>query len=68
MTLDRRHSVQGQAAPHNGLLLAVKYPQDLGPPPRQSSNLAFLILFTLSNNNLSYQERVLNPVSLNTIA
>jgi hypothetical protein len=28
MTLDRRHSVQGQAAPHNGLLLAVKYPQD----------------------------------------
>ena len=28
ITLDRRHSVQGQAAPHNGLLLAVKYPQD----------------------------------------
>ncbi len=28
MTLDRRHSVQGQAAPHNGLLLAVKYPQN----------------------------------------
>ena len=35
-------------------------------PPRPSCDLAFLILFTLSNNNLSYQERVLRSPSLNT--
>ena len=68
MTLDRRHSVQGQAAPHNGLLLAVKYPQDLGPPPRQSSNLAFLILFTLSNNNQRTSQERASIQSLNTLA
>jgi len=39
MTLDRRHSVQGQAAPHNGLLLAVKYPQTTRQPPRPSNRL-----------------------------
>ena len=59
ITLDRRHSVQGQAAPHNGLLLSqLNIRKTLKQPPRPSSGLAFLILFTLSNNNLSIQERV----------
>jgi hypothetical protein len=54
MTLDRRHSVQGQAAPHNGLLLAVILPRLAQTTSSAIQTSAFLILFTLSNNSLSF--------------
>jgi hypothetical protein len=68
MTLDRRHSVQGQAAPHNGLLSQLNIRNTARQLPQPSCDLAFLILFTLSNNNQRTSQERASIQSLNTLA
>ena len=64
-TLDRRHSVQGQAAPHNGLLFSqLNLPRIAQIASSAIQTIAFLILFTLSNSNQrTSQERAARSVS-----
>jgi len=64
ITLDRRHSVQGQAAPHQRPFTRSSANQP--KPSSGPSQFAFLVLLTLSNSNLlTIQERAEETVTGN---